>query len=62
MGHDTKMYRIAREHLEEGRALTDEQREYLESSGKMERVRKRLAEEERKRQEKEQRKAERKEK
>jgi hypothetical protein len=42
------MFRITREHLAQGRELTDEQREYLESSGKMERVRARLAEEERK--------------
>ena len=58
-GCDMKMFRVAREHLTEGRELTDEQREYLESSGKMQRVRARLAEEERKRQEKERRAAER---
>ena len=39
------MFRVAREHLTEGRELTAEQREYLESSGEMERVRARLAEE-----------------
>ena len=50
-GHDMRMFRVAREHLTEGRELTDEQREYLEKSGKLERVRTRLAEEERKRQE-----------
>jgi hypothetical protein len=48
MGHDQAMFRVAREHLEEGQELTGDQREYLESSGKMERVRARLAEEERK--------------
>lgn len=51
-GHDMVMFRVAREHLTEGRELSEEQREYLETSGKMERVRKKLAEEERKRQEK----------
>ena len=55
-GHDMRMLRIAREHLTEGRELTEEQREYLEESGKMERVRARLAEEERKRREKDVRK------
>lgn len=43
-GHDARMFRVAREHLTEGRDLTDEQREYLETSGKMERVRSKLAE------------------
>jgi hypothetical protein len=38
--------RAAREHLAEGRELSDEQREYLDSSGKMERVRAKLAERE----------------
>ena len=46
------MFRVAHEHLTEGRELTEEQREYLEESGKLERVRTRLVEEERKRQEK----------
>ena len=50
-GHDARMFRVAREHLTEGRELTEEQREYLESSGKMERVRRKLAEEEQKCQE-----------
>jgi len=40
-----RMFRVAREHLAEGRELSDEQREYLESSGKMERVRAKLADE-----------------
>ena len=44
-GHDARMFRVAREHLTEGRELSDEQREYLERSGKLERVRARLAEE-----------------
>ena len=43
------MFRVAREHLMEGREITEEQREYLETSGKMERVKAKLAEEERKR-------------
>ncbi len=47
-GHDMRMFRIAREHLQEGRDLSEEQREYLDQSGKMERVKARLAEEERK--------------
>jgi hypothetical protein len=51
-GHDVRMFRVAREHLAEGTELTEEQREYLESSGKMERVRRKLAEEETKRQQK----------
>ena len=49
LGHDARMFRVAHEHLTEGRELTKEQREYLESSGKMERVRRKLAEEEHKR-------------
>jgi Na+-translocating ferredoxin:NAD+ oxidoreductase RnfC subunit len=50
-GHDMRMFRIAREHILEGRDLTDEQREYLEVSGKMQKVRERLEAEEQKRQE-----------
>jgi hypothetical protein len=50
-GHDARMFRVAREHLTEGTELTEEQRKYLESPGKMERVRAKLAEEEQKRQE-----------
>ena len=38
-GHDTKMFRVAREHLTEGRELTHDQSEHLETSGKMGRVR-----------------------
>jgi hypothetical protein len=48
VGHDMVMFRVAREHLTEGREITKEQREYLETSGKMERVRSKLAEENRK--------------
>ncbi len=48
-GHDARMFRVARKHLTEGREITKEQREYLETSGKMERVRSKLAEEDRKR-------------
>ena len=44
-GHDARMFRVAREHLTEGTELTKEQREYLESSGKMERASAKLAEE-----------------
>ena len=40
-GGDAKMHRIADEHLRGERELTDEQREYLETSGKMEQARKR---------------------
>jgi hypothetical protein len=43
------MFGVACEHLTEGRKLTKKQREYLETSGKMGRVRRKLAEEERKR-------------
>jgi len=42
------MYRVAREHLTEGRELSDEQREYLERSGKMERVKDKITQEKRK--------------
>jgi hypothetical protein len=59
-GHDSRMFRVAREHLTEGRELTEEQREYLESSGKMERVRARLAQEDARRREAETRKTTRK--
>jgi hypothetical protein len=48
-GHDVRMFRVAREHPTEGQKITKGQREYLETSGKMERVRGKLAEEERKR-------------
>ena len=51
-GHDMVMFRVAREHLTEGRELTKEQAGYLETSGKMARVKTRLAEEEAKLQEK----------
>ena len=47
-GHDARMFRVAREHLTEGREITNEQREYLETSGKMERAKARVAEEDRK--------------
>lgn len=43
-GHDMRKFQVAREHLTEGRELTEEQRKYLEDSGKMERVRARIAE------------------
>ena len=48
-GHDARMFRVAREHLAEGRELSGEQTEYLEASGKMGRVGARLAEDERRR-------------
>ena len=48
-GHDVGMFRVAREHPTGGQEITKGQREYLETSGKMERVRGKLAEEERKR-------------
>ena len=50
-GHDARMFRVAREHLTEGRELTGEQIEYLEASGKMGRVLAKLAEERRRREE-----------
>lgn len=43
-GHDMRKFQVAREHLTEGREFTEEQRKYLEDSGKMERVRARIAE------------------
>ncbi|PLS84078.1 MAG: hypothetical protein CYG60_19850 [Actinobacteria bacterium] len=52
-GHDMRMYRVAREHLTEGRELTDEQADYLETSGKMARVKAKIAEENRRRAEQE---------
>lgn len=42
-GCDMKMHRIADEHLRGERDLTNEQREYLETSGKMEQARKKAA-------------------
>jgi uncharacterized protein with von Willebrand factor type A (vWA) domain len=57
MGHDMRMFRIAREALARERDLTDEQREYLEASGKMQKVRERLEAEERKRRGRAERKA-----
>ena len=45
-GCDAKMHRTADEHLRGERELTDEQREYLETSGKMEQARKRAEREE----------------
>ena len=48
-GHDMKVFRIAREHLTEGCEISPELREYLESSGKMQRVKDKLADEEAKR-------------
>ena len=57
-GCDAKMFRVAREHLTEGRELTGEQAEYLYESGKLERVKARLAEEEREHHERAAKKAE----
>ncbi len=54
-----RKFQVAREHLTEGRELTEEQRKYLEDSGKMERVRARIAKGEGKRRGKEQRKTKR---
>lgn len=48
-GHDVKMFRVAREHLTEGRELNEEQAKYLETSGKMARVKRRVTEEDRRR-------------
>jgi len=48
VGHDARMFRVAREHLTEGRELSDEQREYLERSGKLERVKDKITQEKRK--------------
>ena len=56
-GHDAKMLRVAREHILNGRELTHDQSEYLETSGKMGRVRAKLAEEERERHERAAKKA-----
>lgn len=48
-GHDAKMHRIAREYVRGARELTDEQRQYVEQSGKLEKARARVADEEPKR-------------
>lgn len=52
-GHDMRVFRLLREHLTEGRELPSEVVEYAEQSGKMARVKARLAEEDRRRAEKE---------
>jgi hypothetical protein len=50
-GHDVRMVSYAKEYLRGERNLTDEQMAYVRESGKLDRARTRLAEEERKRQE-----------
>jgi hypothetical protein len=58
-GHDVRMVSYAKEYLQGERKLTDEQMTYVRDSGKLERARTRLAEEERRRREQAARKAER---
>jgi hypothetical protein len=58
-GHDVRMVSYAKEYLRGERELTDEQMIYVRDSGKLERARTRLAEEERRRREQAARKAER---
>jgi hypothetical protein len=58
-GHDVRMVSCAKEYLRGERELTDEQMSYVRDSGKLERARTRLAEEERRRREQAARKAER---
>lgn len=58
-GHDVRMVSYAQEYLRDERELTDEQMAYVRESGKLERARTRLAEEERRRREQAARKAER---
>jgi hypothetical protein len=58
-GHDVRMVSYAKEYLRGERELTDEQMAYVRDSGKLERARARLAEEERRRREQAARKAER---
>jgi hypothetical protein len=58
-GHDVRMVSYAKEYLRGERELTDEQMTYVRDSGKLERARTRLAEEERRRREQAARKAER---
>ena len=56
-GHDMRMHRIAREHLTEGRKLSKEQRDYLETSGKLERTKRKVSEEKRRKTEREAKKS-----
>lgn len=58
-GHDVRMVSYAQEYLRGERELTDEQMAYVRESGKLERARTRLAEEERRRREQAARKAKR---
>lgn len=58
-GHDVRMVSYALEYLRGERELTDEQMAYVRESGKLERARTRLAEEERRRREQAARKAKR---
>lgn len=51
-GHDQRLVAFAKEHVKGERELTDEQMEYVERSGKLERARQRVTEEDRKRREK----------
>lgn len=51
-GHDQRLVTQAKEYVRGERELTPEQLEYVETSGKLERARQRVAEEERKAQEK----------
>ena len=52
-GCDARMHRIAREYVRGERQLSPEQLEYVTESGKLERAKARVAEEDRKRREKE---------
>jgi hypothetical protein len=53
-GCDAKMHRLAREYVRGERELTPEQMEYVEQSGKLERAKARIADEDRKKAAKEQ--------
>ncbi|MDP9480164.1 MAG: hypothetical protein M3R38_31640 [Actinomycetota bacterium] len=57
-GHDQRMVTYAKEYVRGERELTEEQLEYVESSGKLERAKRKVSEEERQRQERIAKKAE----
>lgn len=59
-GHDMRLVTYAKEYVRGERELTPEQTEYVESSGKLDRARKRVAEEDRRRVERDQEKVARK--
>lgn len=57
-GHDMRLVSFAKEYVRGERELTDEQREYAEQSGKLERARQQVEKEDRRKAEREMRKSE----